>query len=209
MLIRCSSLPKIMTASRTKGALSETAKSYIKSIAKQDYFGYDVELNNKYVTKGIQCEEHSIALLNDVLFTNYEKNEVRKTTDILTGECDIYTPELIIDIKTSWSFETFPATPDDINIKDYEYQLRGYMYLYNVDKAALAYCMVNTPPDLIGFENEQMHVIGDNKIESLVTMVTIERDLELEKNMLNTCRQAIDFYSEYISKINDKSIDLI
>ena len=200
MLIRCSSLPKIMTASRTKGALSETAKSYIKSIAKQDYFGYDVELNNKYVTKGIQCEEHSIALLNDVLFTNYEKNTERKSTDILTGEADIYTPELIIDIKTSWSFETFPATPDDINIKDYEYQLRGYMFLYDVNKASLAYCMVNTPPDLIGFENEQMHVIGDNKIESLVTMVTIERDLELEKNMLNTCRQAIDFYSEYISK---------
>lgn len=204
MLIRCSSLPKIMTTSRTKGGLSETAKSYIKSIAKQDYFGYDIELNNKYVTKGLQCEEHSIQLLNDVLFTNYEKNEVRKSTDILTGECDIYTPELIIDIKTSWSFETFPATPDDINIKDYEYQLRGYMYLYNVDKAALAYCMVNTPPDLIGFENEQMHVIGDNKIESLVTMVTIDRDLELEEKMLETCKQAIDYYSEYINNINEK-----
>jgi len=193
-----------MTASRTKGALSETAKSYIKSIAKQDYFGYDVELNNKYVTKGIQCEDHSIALLNDVLFTNYEKNEVRKSTDILTGEADIYTPELIIDIKTSWSFETFPATPEDINIKDYEYQLRGYMYLYGVDKAALCYCMVDTPSELIGYENEQLHRVGNAPSESLVTMLTIDRDLELEQKMLETCKQAIDYYSEYINNINEK-----
>jgi hypothetical protein len=203
MLIRCSSLPKIMTASRTKGALSETAKSYIKSIAKQDYFGYTTELN-KYVTKGIQCEEQSIELLNDVLFTNYEKNEVRKTTELLTGECDIYTPELIIDIKTSWSFVTFPATPSDINIKDYEFQLRGYMYLYNVERAALAYCMVNTPSDLIGYESEDLHRVRDTPIQSLVTMLTIERDLELEQEMLERSAAAIEYYKQYINQINEK-----
>jgi hypothetical protein len=193
-----------MTASRTKGALSETAKSYIKSIAKQDYFGYDVELNNKYVTKGLQCEEHSIALLNDVLFTNYEKNTERKSTDILTGECDIYTPELIIDIKTSWSFETFPATPSDINIKDYEYQLRGYMFLYNVDRAALAYCMVDTPSDLIGYESEELHRVRDTPIQSLVTMLTIDRDYQLEEEMLERSAVAIEYYQQYINQIHEK-----
>jgi len=205
MLIRCSSLPKIMTASRSKSeALSETAKSYIKSIAKQDYFGYTTELNNKYVTKGIQCEEQSIELLNDVLFTNYQKNTERKTYELLTGECDIYTPELIIDIKTSWSFETFPATPSDINIKDYEYQLRGYMYLYNVERAALAYCMVNTPSDLIGYESEDLHCVRDTPIQSLVTMLTIERDYQLEQEMLERSAVAIEYYQQYINQIHEK-----
>jgi len=205
MLIRCSSLPKIMTASRSKSeALSETAKSYIKSIAKQDYFGYTTELNNKYVTKGIQCEEQSIELLNDVLFTNYEKNEVRKTTELLTGECDIYTPELIIDIKTSWSFDTFPATPSDINIKDYEYQLRGYMFLYDVECAALAYCMVDTPSDLIGYESEELHRVRDTPIQSLVTMLTIERDYQLEQEMLERSAEAIEYYQQYINQIHEK-----
>ena len=205
MLIRCSSLPKIMTASRSKSeALSETAKSYIKSIAKQDYFGYTTELNNKYVTKGIQCEEQSIELLNDVLFTNYKKNTERKTTELLTGEADIVTPELIIDIKTSWSFDTFPATPSDINIKDYEYQLRGYMYLYDVERAAIAYCMVNTPSDLIGYESEELHRVRDTPIQSLVTMLTIERDLELEKEMLERSEAAIEYYQQYINQIHEK-----
>ncbi len=194
-----------MTSSRSKSeALSETAKSYIKSIAKQDYFGYTTDLNNKYVTKGIQCEEQSIELLNDVLFTNYEKNEVRKTTELLTGECDIYTPELIIDIKTSWSFDTFPATPSDINIKDYEFQLRGYMFLYNVDRAALAYCMVNTPSDLIGYESEDLHRVRDTPIQSLVTMLTIERDYQLEQEMLERSVAAIEYYQQYINQIHEK-----
>ncbi len=205
MLIRCSSLPKIMVSSRSKdGGLSETAKSYIKSIAKQDYFGYTTELNNKYVTKGIQCEEQSIELLNDVLFTNYEKNTERKTTELLTGECDIYTPELIIDIKTSWSFDTFPATPSDINIKDYEFQLRGYMYLYNVERAALAYCMVDTPSDLIGYESEELHRVRDTPIQSLVTMLTIERDYQLEQEMLERSAEAIEYYKTYINDIERK-----
>lgn len=205
MLIRCSSLPKIMVNSRSKdGGLSETAKSYIKSIAKQDYFGYTTELNNKYVTKGIQCEEQSIELLNDVLFTNYKKNTERKTTELLTGECDIYTPELIIDIKTSWSFDTFPATPSDINIKDYEYQLRGYMFLYNVERAALAYCMVNTPSDLIGYESEELHRVRDTPIQSLVTMLTIERDYQLEEEMLERSAEAIEYYQQYINQIHEK-----
>jgi hypothetical protein len=194
-----------MVSSRSKdGGLSETAKSYIKSIAKQDYFGYTTELNNKYVTKGIQCEEQSIELLNDVLFTNYEKNTERKTTELLTGECDIYTPELIIDIKTSWSFDTFPATPSDINIKDYEYQLRGYMFLYNVDRAALAYCMVNTPSDLIGYESEELHRVRDTPIQSLVTMLTIERDYQLEQEMLERSVAAIYYYQQYINQIHEK-----
>jgi hypothetical protein len=205
MLIRCSSLPKIMVSSRSKdGGLSETAKSYIKSIAKQDYFGYTTELNNKYVTKGIQCEEQSIELLNDVLFTNYEKNEVRKTTELLTGEADIVTPELIIDIKTSWSFDTFPATPSDINIKDYEYQLRGYMFLYDVERVALAYCMVDTPSDLIGYESEELHRVRDTPIQSLVTMLTIERDYQLEEEMLERSAEAIEYYQQYINQIHEK-----
>ena len=75
MLIRCSSLPKICTASKVKGSLSETAKSYIKTIAKQDFYGYESELNNKYVKKGIECEGAGIALYNNVFFTSHEKNK--------------------------------------------------------------------------------------------------------------------------------------
>ena len=205
MKIRCSSLPKICTASKVKGALSETAKSYIKTIAKQDFYGYETELNNKYVKKGIECVGSAILLYNNVFFTTHEKNKERKSTEIITGECDIITPELIIDIKCSWSFETFPATSEEITLKDYEYQLRGYMYLYEVNSAELAYCMVDTPDHLIGYDNVQIHKTINAPIESLVTTLRIERDEKLETEMIEKVHMAHEYYSEYINKINLKN----
>ena len=64
-----SSIGKIMTNPRNKSeVLSETAKSYIKSIAKQDFYGYNIELNNKYIIKGIEQEQDSIDLLNYLMY---------------------------------------------------------------------------------------------------------------------------------------------
>jgi hypothetical protein len=194
-----------MTASRSKSeVLSETAKSYIKQIAKEDFYGYYSELDNKYINKGKQCEQDSINLLNLVNFTSYTKNEIRINTDILTGEADIVAENEIIDIKTSWSLDTFPALPDDINAKDYEMQLRGYMMLYNKQKASVVYCMVDTPEDLRGWENEQLHNVSHIAPEKRITSISFERDLEIEKLITEKCTEAIKFYSEYINQLNNK-----
>ena len=205
MLIRCSSLPKIMTASRSKSeVLSETAKSYIKQIAKEDYFGYYSELDNKYINKGKRCEDESIELLNSVLFTNYIKNKIRLNSDVLTGEADIVSENEIIDIKTSWSLDTFPAISDDINAKDYEMQLRGYMMLYNKEKASVCYCMVDTPEDLITFEQVQLHEVSHIAPEKRITMLSFTRDLNIEKEIEEKCKASIEFYKEYINKLENK-----
>ena len=194
-----------MTASRSKSeVLSETAKSYIKQIAKEDFYGYYSELDNKYINKGKQCEQDSINLLNLANFTSYTKNEIRINTDILTGEADIVAENEIIDIKTSWSLDTFPALPDDINAKDYEMQLRGYMMLYNKQKASVVYCMVDTPEDLRGWENEQLHNVSHIAPEKRITSISFERDLEIEKLITEKCTVAIEYYKEYINQLNNK-----
>lgn len=205
MLIRCSSLPKIMTDPRSKSeTLSETAKSYLKQLAKEDYFGYSNELDNKYLTKGKQCENESIDLLNLVMFTNYSKNEQRLTNEWLTGEADIVSENEIIDIKTSWSLDTFPAISEDINAKDYEMQLRGYMMLYNKPKASVCYCMVDTPEELRAWENPQLHEVSHIAPEKRITMLSFERDLEIEKKIIQRCEEALKFYSNYINKLDLK-----
>jgi len=205
MLIRCSALPKIMTAPRSKSeVLSETAKSYLKQIAKEDFYGYSTELSNKYLTKGIEMESEAIEMLNKVLFTSYEKNVSRVSNHFLTGEADIVATDEIIDIKCSWSLETFPALPSDINIKDYEMQLRGYMMLYDKEKATVTYCMVTTPEGLCMYENPALHNVDHIEMEKRVTSVTIERDLEIEEKIRATCIEAIAFYSEYINQLNNK-----
>ena len=208
MLIRCSSLPKIMTSPRTKGeVLSETAKSEMIKIAKEDYYGYSSYMTNKYVEKGVEVEDISIELLNTIKFADYKKNTERLTNDFLTGEADINDEknDEIIDIKSSWSLETFPALPSDINIKDYEMQLRGYMMLYNRSKASVCYCMVSTPEGLTMYENKLLHEVDHINPFKRVTMLTIERDLEIEKQIEERCKLAIEFYYDYVRQLSNKN----
>lgn len=209
MLIRCSQLPKIMTNPRSKSeTLSETAKSEMIKLAKEDFYGYNTEMTNKYVQKGIEVEDKSIELLNAVKFANYTKNKVRLENDFITGECDINDEvnDEIIDIKSSWSLETFPALPSDINIKDYEMQLRGYMMLYNRSKASVCYCMVSTPEGLTMYENKLLHEVDHIDPFARVTMLTIERDLEIEKQIEERCKVAIEFYYDYIIQLSNKNV---
>lgn len=207
MLIRCSSLGKIMTRSRSKTELlSKTAQSYIKSIAKQDFYGYNSEVSTKQMTKGTECEQDSIDLLNTVVFGSYEKNEDRISNDFLTGECDINHTGCIIDIKTSWSLETFPATPEDIDAKDYEWQLRGYMMLYDVPYSTLVYCMVDTPSDLLNdWDNHTIHKVSHIAPEHRVTILSFERDEDLEEEIKERCIASQEFYKEYINQLNNKN----
>jgi hypothetical protein len=199
-----------MTNARSKSeVLSETAKSYIKSIAKQDFYGYNIELNNKYIIKGIEQEQDSIDLVNAVRFTDYKKNKVRLETELMTGECDILLDEAIIDIKTSWSLETWPATAEDGDESLYEWQGRAYMYLYDRPSFELIYCMVSTDPKndlglLNQWDNMSLHRVDHIDAAKRITVIRYERDIELELAMLERLRHASEFYVQYINKLNNK-----
>jgi len=195
-----------MTASRTKSeVLSETTKSYIRGVAKQDFYGYNVELNNKYINKGNLQENDSIALFNSVMFSNYSKNTERLNNEWLTGEADIVLNDQIIDIKTSWSLETFPATSEEGVNKDYEWQLRAYMMLYDKNYAALCYCMVSTHPSLLNeWENLSLHQVDHIAPEKRITTLSFERDLELEEEIKVRLHHCTEYYVKYINQLNNK-----
>lgn len=201
-----SSIGKIMTNARSKSEiLSETAKSYIKSVAKQDFFGYNVDLNNKYIIKGQEQEQDSINLLNAVRMTSYVKNDKRLINDIMTGECDILLDDHIIDIKTSWSLETFPALAEDGMNKDYEWQLRAYMYLYDRPTAELIYCMVTTNDDLLSqWDNLSLHRVDHIDPDKRVTVIPFERDQDLESQMIEKLDAASELYVNYVNQLNNK-----
>jgi hypothetical protein len=179
--IRCSSLSKIMTEPKSKDEiLSVGAKTYIEDLAKEFVYGYVKEVSSKEMEKGLIVEQACIDLLNEVLFTNYVKNTERRENDWITGECDIFTGRKIHDIKAPWSLATFPATVFAGRDKDYEWQLRGYMMLWNVDESEIDYCMVSTPDELIRYEPEAIHYVDHIDPMLRVTRVPYKRDKSLE-----------------------------
>lgn len=205
MIFRCSSLAKLMTNPRNKSeSLSETAKSYIKQLAKENFYGYTSKIETKQMRKGTEYEMESIALVNSVWFgSNFVKNQLRETAGYLSGHPDIITDDSIIDIKTSWSLETFPALPEDAD--SYEWQVRGYMHLFNKPRAFVIFCMIDTDDDLLtDWDNIDIHKVSHIDPTKRITVIQYDRDDVLEELMLSRLRDASEFYSQYMQQLNNK-----
>lgn len=206
LTIRCSSLGRLMTEPKSKSeVLSVGAKTYIRDIAKAAIFGVEPEISSKAMEKGILCEEDSIRLYNSVFFKNYKKNTDRRTANGLTGEPDIVIPGVIgVDIKTSWSLDTFPLWAIDCKNDLYEWQMRGYMKLFETPHWQVAYCLVDTPEDLIGYESQDSHIVSGFPEQHRVTVVSFDRDLEKEALIDAKIKAAGDYYLQLIEEF-DKS----
>lgn len=200
-----SSIGKLMTNGRGKNEMGQTAKSYIKQVAKENFYGYRSEINNKYIQKGLMQEQDSIDLLNTVRFEGYIKNTVRMVDELMTGECDIITNDSIIDIKTSWSLDTFPVMAEDGYDTIYEWQLRAYMRLYDRPKAELIYCMVTTSNELLNeWENLDIHRVDHIAPEKRITVLSFDRDEAKEQEMVERLELCTEYYNEYYKLLEAK-----
>jgi len=200
-LIRASAIGRIM-AYPERDTLADGAMTFLEELASQVALDWEKDLDLRMIEKGRIVEDEAIQLYNDVNFTNYVKNTERKSTDLITGECDIDDPEnsLIIDIKSSWSKATHPYVLHLGGKKGYEWQLRAYMHLWNRNKAQLAYCLVDTPYELLGYEDEKLHEVSHIDMALRVTMLDLERDAIKEKQMLAKAKTAKYVLAELLDK---------
>jgi hypothetical protein len=159
MVVRCSSLGKLMTEPRSKSeVLSQTAKSYIEDLFNELEFGYRKEFSSRYTDKGLEMEDEAIQFASEQFDWEFVvKNTERFTNDYITGEPDINTDSLLADIKCSWSLDTYPMFEAEMKNKDYYWQLQGYMWLTGKAEAELVYCLMNTPLQIVEDEVRRAH----------------------------------------------------
>lgn len=213
--VRASQMGRLMTLPRSKKArenneLSETAKSYVKEVAYSDFFGIKKEFSSKELEKGIICEQDSIDLLNLVEFAEYNKAEEFGDNGWLTGHPDILTENSVIDIKTAWSFETFPFLQKDMDAvvkkSKYEWQLRAYMMLFEKEESKIVYCLVDTPDELLSdFDNEDIHKVNHIEPNKRISCSQIfKRDKGIEMQMKSVYDSANEYYQEVMNELKNK-----
>lgn len=193
---------KAIIADLKNRTLSVGAKTYIRELAAQEIFGVDFEVSSKPIEKGIECEDIAIDLLNQVRGLALSKNVERKTNDFITGECDLFDKENRRghDIKCSWSIATFPISQTDCEDKLYEWQMRGYMALWDADEWEVNYCLVDTPDRLISFEPMQLHVVSHLPEWMRVTSWSIKRDLEKEAAIYEKVKHAREYFKLVVNE---------
>lgn len=206
MKFRCSSIGKLMTEpkSKSEGPLSVGAKTYIRELAAQEIFGVDFVVSSKQIEKGIECEESAIIILNRVRGIDLTKNVERRSNDFITGECDLFdaSNRRGHDIKCSWSIATFPLLLADCIDKIYEWQMRGYMALWDADEWEVNYCLVDTPDRLIGFEPMELHFVSGFPEPMRVTTWTVKRDMEKEAAIFEKVKHANEYFKQVIEEFD-------
>jgi len=136
----------------TKPSLSQTVKTYLEIEFKEAAFGRHKDIVTACMKKGTWMEEHSLSLYSEVCGFPFFKNTERRKNEWITGEPDNVHGGIVRDIKTSWDLFTFPMFEDKQKNKTYWWQLQGYMWLWGLEKAELAYCLVDAPEILINDE---------------------------------------------------------
>jgi len=227
--IRCSAIGQIMTDPKTKkdkedGVLSQTAKTYLETWYKETMFCRKKEFTNKFLEKGIAVEDEAIELYSFISGNDFlVKNEKEYSNDYCTGTPDVVLPDLVVDVKSSWDLFTFPMFSKDIDNKMYWWQLQGYMWLTDRKYSELAYCLVNTPQDLILKEMNRLkwNSVGvlseeeDNRLQELLeknmTFSDIDKrnrvrifKIQRDEEVLSQIQERVIQCREYISLIHNQ-----
>lgn len=196
--IRASASGQIMTNPRAKTELlSETTKTYVFDWLKENIYGYRKELNNKYVTKGLELEDEAIDKAIELLDLPFTlKNEQFYENEYFTGTPDLIIKDTVYDIKCSWDCFTFPLFDTEIPTKNYYYQLQVYMHLLGLKKAKLVYVLLNTPENLASWEQPKDYSELDKKFRIKTFNV------EYSEEVINDLKQRVTNIREFIKTIN-------
>lgn len=206
-LFRCSSLHKLIGDGRSKAAvISDTAKSAIRDIVKEDLYGFRSFTGNQYTAKGNLLEDLAIEMSGKMRLRNYQKHVGRVENELITGECDVLDlkNKLIIDTKCTWDIGTHPFFADEamekIKKAGYDVQMQAYMWLYGCDVANIDFWLFPCPPELLnGWDDidQLVHLVEKIDIRERKTTVVIERD----EAIIQKIKDKVPHCQEYYEKL--------
>lgn len=187
-------------------SLSSTAKSEIRKTVKEDLTGARKFKGNQYTEKGLFLEETAIDLSGKMRFRKYQKHVGRVENSLITGECDILDLDrkLILDTKCTWDIDTHPWFQDEALEKcidaGYDWQMQGYMWLYNCNAAEVDFWLLPCPAELLKDWDDidyLVHSIEAIDIRERKTTVRFERD----ESMIEKIKAKIPACQAYYDKL--------
>ena len=209
-LFRCSSLHKLIGDGRSKAAvISDTAKSAIRDIVKEDLYGFRSFTGNQYTQKGNLLEDLAIEMSGKMRFRNYQKHVGRMENELITGECDVLDLErkLIIDTKVTWDIGTHPFFQDEAMEKvkkaGYDVQMQAYMWLYDCEVAHVDFWLFPCPPELLkdwDDIDQLVHLVEAIDIRERKTTVIIERDEAVIQKIKDKIPHCQNYYEQLFSE---------
>lgn len=147
-LVRASSIGDLMTGGRTKGAeWGDTSLGIIRKAVLSNKYGIEEYVTSKHMEKGILNEAEGLEMYRTIVGGSFPIDDIKQRlmNNYCSGEPDLIHDGIVVDIKNSWSANTFPFWDTEIKNKSYIYQLQAYLWLSGLESAKLVYTLTTTP----------------------------------------------------------------
>lgn len=129
--------------------LTDGNKKILSELVFANKYGRKTEINSDKLVKGIEVEKNSRDILSRVTGLFLTASTERKSNKWVTGAIDIEPNEVIPDIKSSWSWESFSKILEDSANEIYLRQGDSYMDLWNKKEFLLCHVLTDTPNKLV------------------------------------------------------------
>lgn len=163
------------------GNLSETAKKALYKAYIQAKWGRSKETKTKQMDKGKLVQDDIMNMMGFFENKIYERNTERRSNEWIEGECDCV-HDLVDDYKASWEPESFIPNLIDKVPKEYEYQMQGYLWLWDKQDGRIIWGLVNCP-DMI-LKNERQKLLWSMDVATDLSPEYLEAAREMEKNLI-------------------------
>ena len=176
------------------------------------------------IKKGVECEPISEQMVREKFVLSFIKPGKVKRNKYVAGICDLVSPDgkILVDVKTSWSINTFMYNLHHELPKSYWLQMQAYLELYNAEKGFVCYTLID-PPDAVQsklfdeFKSKMaLHEINEldlqAEFESLMSVYSIKNvpatkrlitfEVKRDKSAYNFIKGRVIAAREYLSEID-------
>ena len=204
---RCSSLGIVCAV---KG-FAKTGMSAVELSVKEQIYGIKRDIDSKYLTKGNECEDESIAILSEILGVPAKKNEQEFENEFIKGTPDVVLGDVVSDIKNSYSEQTFPLFDTEPDYK-HVMQVKGYAWLLGLKKGRVDYFLMDLPEHLIEKEAwklvkarglDEMDIDIYNEAKKMNTYSHLAIELRHKSFEFDVTEKDIEFIKKNVKQAND------
>lgn len=186
-------------------SLSAGGKTHVRELVREQVYGFEpADIETYPIRKGREVEAECIAILSRLTGRPLVKNTERRSNGLITGECDIFDAPIRLgrDIKAPYSMASMPIVEDDCRDAGYEWQMRGYMLLWDALAWSVDYVLVSTPEHLIGHEPPALHFVDHVDERMRWTRWLVQRDPALESLITDKVRAARRYATQCLNEFD-------
>lgn len=186
-------------------SLSAGGKTAVRELLREAIYGFEpAEIETYPILKGRAVEQACIEMLARLTGRPLVKNTERRSNGLISGEADVFDAPITHgrDVKAPYSMATMPIVLDDCWDANYDWQMRGYMALWNASRWSVDYVLVSTPEEYIGREPQALHFVEHIPEHHRWTSWLVKRDRALESLIQDKVLAARRYYRRMLNEFD-------